>query len=127
VLRRDAHRFKLAKLRYPLFVPRAAYLVSDLLFVSKIRETASRLGVELVSARDGAALAAAGAVLVIVDLRRPDAMAALDALASATCTKVGFVDHEREDIMDAARSRGCQALAKGKFASELPKLFAALV
>jgi hypothetical protein len=108
-------------------VPRAAYLVSDLLFVSKIRETATQLGVELVSARDGAALAAAGAGLVIVDLRRPDAMAALDALASTACTKVGFVDHEREDIMDAARSRGCQPLAKGKFSTELPRLFAALV
>jgi hypothetical protein len=105
-------------------VAKVAYLVSDLLFVSKIRETASQLGLELVRATDAATLAASGAQLAIVDLRRPDAMAALEA---AQMKKVGFVDHEREDLMEAARARDCQPLAKGKFSSELPKLLAALV
>src|SRR5262249_25045967 len=98
-------------LSYPSVVPKIAYLCTDLLFVSKIRETATRLGFELVSARAPAGLAAAadGAVLAVVDLRRPDAMAALDALAGLALEKVGFIDHERTEIMDAARERGCQA------------------
>jgi hypothetical protein len=109
-------------------VPKIAYLVSDLLFVSKIRETATQLGFELVSARDpaGLAAAAAGAALAIVDLRRPDALPALDALAGLPLTKVGFIDHERTETMDAARERGCQALAKGRFATELPRILAGL-
>jgi len=57
----------------------------------------------------------------IVDLRRPDALAALEAAAPAA-KKIGFVDHERTDVMEAARARGCVALAKGKFSSELPRL-----
>ncbi len=113
---------------YSILVSKIAYLITDLLFVSKIRETATRLGFELVSARDpaGLATAAADAALVIVDLRRPDAMTALDALAPLPVAKVGFVDHERTEILDAARERGCQALAKGRFSNELPKILAGL-
>ena len=69
--------------------------------------------------------AIAHARVFIVDLRRPDALAALEA-AAAVGSKIGFVDHERVDIMDAARERGCVALAKGKFSSDLPKLLANL-
>jgi hypothetical protein len=100
------------------------YLVSDLLFTSKIREVARQLGLECAAARDTAQLSAAAgdAKLVIVDLRRPDALAALDAISGSAARKVGFVDHERTDVMDAARDRGCVALAKGKFATELPRL-----
>jgi hypothetical protein len=72
------------------------------------------------SAADVAA-ATADARVFIVDLRRPDALAALDA-AAGSGTRIGFVDHERVDIMEAARARGCMALAKGKFSSELPRL-----
>jgi hypothetical protein len=103
------------------------YLVSDLLFVSKIRETALKLGVEAQSVRDPADLPALAraAQLVIIDLRRPDALAILDALPREV-PKVGFIDHERVDLMDAARERGCRPYAKGKFAAELPHLLAAL-
>jgi hypothetical protein len=106
---------------------KAVYLVSDLLFVSKIRETARQLGVELESVKDPAQLAqaAGSAQLVILDLRRPDALATLDGLPPGT-RSVGFIDHERTDVMDAARERGCRALAKGKFTTELPRLLADL-
>jgi hypothetical protein len=103
------------------------YLVQDLLFVSKIRETARQVGVEAESVSDPAQLPARArlAQLVIVDLRRPDAIAVLDSLPREV-PKIGFVDHERVDVMDAARARGCRPYAKGKFSSELPHLLAAL-
>ena len=84
-----------------------------MLFSSKIRETAKLLGLTVQGLRDPAALAtaaAAGAKLVIVDLRLPMALAALDALAgdplAAAVPSVGFIDHERTDVMDAASARG---------------------
>ncbi len=103
------------------------YLCSDLLFTSKIREVAKQFGATAEGARDAAGLAqaAAGAKLAIIDLRRPDAMAAIDALPKEL-PKVGFIDHERVDVMDAARERGVRAYAKGKFSTELPALLAQL-
>ena len=97
--------------------------MNDLLFTSKIRETAAQLGLDVQPVRAAGDVAAAtgDARFFIVDLRRPDALAALDAAAPAA-KKIGFVDHERTDVMDAARARGCLALAKGKFSSELPRL-----
>ena len=97
--------------------------MSDLLFTSKIRETAAQLGLDVQAVRASGEVAAATAQarVFIVDLRRPDALAALEAAAPAA-KKIGFVDHERTDVMDAARERGCVALAKGKFSSDLSKL-----
>lgn len=107
------------------------YFVRDLLFVSKICEAAAQLGVSVTPARDVDALAhaAAGARLVIVDLRLADAPAALERLARTASTlpqvTVGFVDHERLDVMETARALGVsRVLAKGQFASELPRLLA---
>jgi hypothetical protein len=109
-----------------------AYLVQDLVFTSKIEEVAGRLGVETRPARDPDSLVAAarGARLVLIDLRRSDALAALDRLAAEPATaavrSVGFVGHEELAVMDAARARGCgSVLAKGKFAGDLPELLAA--
>lgn len=110
------------------------YLVTDMLFSSKIRETAKPLGLSLQSVRDPSALAtaaAAGAKLVIVDLRLPSALDALQALGAnpgaAQVPSVGFIDHERTDVMDEARARGCgQVMAKGQFANALPRLLAPL-
>jgi hypothetical protein len=111
------------------------YLIADMLFSSKVREVAKTTGVSVQGTRDPAAFAAAarGAKLAIVDLRLPAALAALDALgaeiggtASAVRT-VGFIDHERTDVMEAARAKGCSdVMAKGQFANALPKLLAAL-
>ena len=105
------------------------YMISDMLFSSKLREAAKASGVSVQATRDAAAWAAAArdAKLAIVDLRTPTALAALDALAAAPATAplrtVGFIDHERTDVMDAARARGCKrVLAKGQFAKELPAL-----
>jgi hypothetical protein len=105
------------------------YLVRDMMFTSKIREVAGQLGLTAQATTDVASLAraAAGARLVIIDLRLPQALDALDALAAdpvaATIPRVGFVDHEKVDVMDAARAHGCgRVLTKGQFAKELPAL-----
>ena len=111
---------------------RVVYLVRDLLFTAKIREAAERLGLTAGGARDAEALAAAarGARLVIVDLRVPEALRALELLArdpaTAALPSVGFVDHERLDVMETASALGCKTvLAKGRFATELPRLLGA--
>ena len=59
------------------------------------------------------------------------ALAALDALAAepavAAVPRVGFVDHELVEVMDAARARGCgRVLTKGQFARDLPALLTSL-
>jgi CheY-like chemotaxis protein len=109
------------------------YMISDMLFSSKLREAAKASGVSVQATRDAAAWATAArdAKLAIVDLRMPTALAALDALAAAPAAAaprtVGFIDHERTDIMDAARAKGCtDVMAKGQFANALPRLLAGL-
>ena len=110
------------------------YLIHDMLFSSKVRETAKPFGLTLQAAREPAALvaaAAAGAKLVVIDLRLPTALEALDALAAnpeaARVPSVGFIDHENTDVMDQARARGCgQVMAKGQFANSLPRLLSSL-
>lgn len=107
------------------------YFVRDLLFVSKIREAAAQLGLQVTPARDLDVLEreAASARIVIVDLRLPEAPHALERVARTTRaspgTTIGFVDHERVDVMETARALGCtRVLAKGQFATELPRLLA---
>ena len=111
------------------------YLVQDMLFTSKIREVAKQVGVTLQASRDPAALVAAatgGAKLVILDLRLPAALEALAALAADPAARavpsVGFIDHEKTDVMDAATAAGCgQVMAKGQFANALPRLLGGLL
>ena len=98
------------------------YWVQDLLFVSKIREVAGQLQLAARSVRDAQSLVegARGARLVIVDLRLPGAVDVLGRIPDVP--KVGFIDHERTDIIERAEALGCRALAKGKFSTELPRL-----
>jgi CheY-like chemotaxis protein len=108
-----------------------AYLCTDLLFTSKIRETAQGLGHTVAASRDAAALteAARGAAMVIVDLRLPSALDAIARLRADELTRtvpaVGFCDHERTELMEQARRAGCeQVLAKGRFTADLRNLLA---
>jgi CheY-like chemotaxis protein len=109
-------------------------LIQDMLFSSKVREAAKATGVNVQSTRDVPALVAAArqAKLVLIDLRLPQALDALDALAAdetaKTVASVGFIDHEKIEVMDQARAKGCrQVMAKGQFATALPKLLASLL
>ena len=116
--------------------------VRDMMFTSKIREVARQLGLS-VAAIDWKAAAAKAAApgagpaelpaagpetkLVILDLRLDGALALLTALANSATHKglrtIGFIDHERTDVMDAARSLGCSdVMAKGQFSNALPRL-----
>ena len=102
------------------------YVVRDLLFVSKIREAAEPLGVAVQPVRDVETLPAAAqsARLVVLDLGLPQAMRALELLASDPATAgiptVGFVGHEHLDVMQTAKALGCsQVMAKGEFAQKL--------
>jgi len=106
------------------------YLVTDLFFVAKIDETAAQLGVAAEQVRDAEALAARApaARLALVDLRRPDALDALDRLRAAApeLRSVGFIDHENVTAMETASAHGCRTVvSKRKFASSLPELLAA--
>ncbi len=110
------------------------HFITDMLFTSKVREVAKQLGLTIQGTREPQAFATAArdAKLVIVDLRLPLALDALDALAGDPAARavpsVGFIDHERTDLMDAARAKGCgQVMAKGQFATTLPKLLAGVV
>ncbi len=114
-------------------MPVVAYMIRDMLFSSKLREAAKQVGVTTVSAPDPAALvkAAQAAQLVLLDLRLDRAIEALDALradqVAARVPRIGFVDHERIEVMDLARAHGCaEVLTKGQFAGRLPGLFEAL-
>jgi hypothetical protein len=109
------------------------YFVKDLLFSSKIREIASQAGVSVEPFRDPKQLAAAAktAKLVIVDLRIPEALQALELISADPEAKnvqsVGFIDHEKVDLMELASSKGCKkVLAKGRFTNELPMLIGEL-
>jgi hypothetical protein len=108
------------------------YFARDMVFTSKIREVARQLEVSVAPVRDRSGLAAAvtnGAWLVIVDLRLPEALEFLSAVAAepsaAGLATVGFIDHEKVEVMEAARARGCrEVLTKGQFAHALPRLLA---
>jgi hypothetical protein len=109
------------------------HFITDMVFTSKVREAAKHLGLTIQGAREPQALvtAARDAKLVIIDLRLPLALDALDALASDPAARavpsVGFIDHERTDLMDVARAKGCgQVMAKGQFSTTLPKLLAGI-
>ena len=105
------------------------YVVRDLLFVSKIREAAEPLGVPVQAIRDVETLPAAArdARLVVLDLALPQSLRALELLAAspetAAILTVGFVGHERRDVMETARALGCgEVMAKGEFATKLGDL-----
>ena len=106
----------------------AAYLVRDLLFVSRITEAADHFGVPAASARDAEQLAS---VARGARLGHPQAMHAFELLASdpqtAGIDSIGFVGHAQLDVMETAKALGCRrVLAKGQLAAELPRLFQAL-
>src|SRR5262249_60518801 len=114
---------------WAVYVADVAYLVGDLLFVSKIGEAADHLGVAVQGARDADRLAelAREARLVLVDLGHPAAMAALERLASDPATaaveSVGFVGHGGLDGMETGKALGCRrGLAQGQRAAEGPPL-----
>ncbi len=103
---------------------RVVALVADLMDRSRLGAAASpSTEVVFVSAPDGLAQAAGGADLVVVDLTRPGALDALEALDGAGTRVVGFGPHVEGDLLDAARRAGCdEVLPRSRFFARLPEL-----
>ena len=73
------------------------------------------------------ALAAVEADVVAVDLTRPGVVSALAELSARPSRPrvVGFANHERRDLMEAARQAGADVvLARSAFFSRLPDVLA---
>ena len=107
-------------------------VVDDLLFLSKIQQTAQQLGVAVKSARPEDLPALAGedspnAYIIDLNHRSGKALEALRALKSGPNTKdiaaIGFVSHAQTDLIAAAREAGCDlVLARSAFVNKLPSL-----
>src|SRR4051812_4865098 len=102
-------------------------VLDDLLFTSKIKTTATQLGVPIAFARSGAdALAQmrkAAPALVILDLNnsRIDPLGTVATMkadpALESIPTVGFASHVQTDVIDAARAAGVgEVMARSAFA-----------
>ena len=66
--------------------------------------------------------------VLLIDLASPqlDAVNAIREIKSGESkgtVVIGYVDHTREDLIEAARAAGCdQVMSKGEFARKLPEL-----
>ncbi len=109
--------------------------VEDLLFRSKISETAEQLGVEASFPRSPKKLVEQAAKsppdLLVLDLNsaRFKPLKLLRELKSGEDTKyvpvVGFLSHVQKDLAVAAREFGCdRVMARSAFTRELPEILA---
>ena len=110
-------------------------VVDDLMFTSKIKTTATQLGIPVAFARSspGAleAMHRETPSLVIFDLNsaRTDALATVAAMkaetALASVPTIAFVSHVQTDLIDAARAAGIgEVLARSAFTTRLPDILA---
>lgn len=110
---------------------RVVALVDDLIFQSKLRETARQAGVELAIALTGEALLAEArrddTALVVVDLNaRAGAIEALERLRAEGISRpmVGFLSHVQTELAERARAAGCaEVLPRSKFTLQLAAIF----
>ena len=109
--------------------------VEDLLFRSKISETASTLGIEAAFPRSPKklleTLRETPPDLLILDLNsaRFEPLALLQTVKSEESTRdvstVGFLSHVQKDLAVAAREAGCdRVVARSAFARDLPRILA---
>lgn len=109
--------------------------VEDLLFKSKISETASQLGIEAAFPRNPrkllGALRESPPDLLVIDLNsaRFEPLALLRSVRSDEATRdvstVGFLSHVQKDLAVAAREAGCdRVVARSAFTKDLPRILA---
>ena len=109
--------------------------VEDLLFRSKISETASSLGIEATFPRNPRRLLEAiqksPPDLLVLDLNsaRFEPLAVLEEVSSDEATRdvptVGFLSHVQKDLAVAAREAGCdRVVARSAFTRDLPQILA---
>jgi CheY-like chemotaxis protein len=109
-------------------------ILDDLLFTSKIKTTASQLGVAVSFARSSAGALAEmrkspQPSLVILDLNsaRVDPLGTVASMKAdptlAGIPTVGFASHVQADVIDAARRAGVgDVMARSAFAQHLPEI-----
>ncbi|MQA30562.1 MAG: response regulator [Luteitalea sp.] len=108
-------------------------IVDDLMFTSKIRSAAARLGVTVAFARSSAGalsdMRASAPALVILDLNnaRTDPIGTVAAMkadpALAGIPTIGFVSHVQTELIDAARDAGVgEVMARSAFTERLPEI-----
>jgi CheY-like chemotaxis protein len=124
------------KRRYSLHVAQKVLAaVEDLLFKSKISETAQTLGVDAKFPRSPSklleALRESRPDLLILDLNsaRFEPLTLLRTISSDDATKdvptVGFLSHVQKDLAVAAREAGCdRVMARSAFTKDLSKILA---
>jgi DNA-binding NarL/FixJ family response regulator len=103
--------------------------IHDMMFSSKV--TAALGGKKVNWLKRGSNVASEVAAtkpdVLLIDLAAPalDSVNAIKAIKegdSKATTIIGYVDHTRADVMEAARAAGCdQVLSKGEFARRLPE------
>jgi PleD family two-component response regulator len=109
--------------------------VEDLLFKSKISETASQLGIEASFPRNPRRLLEAMQEsppdLLVLDLNsaRFEPLTLLEDVRSDEATRdvptVGFLSHVQKDLAVAAREAGCdRVVARSAFTKDLPQILA---
>jgi len=109
--------------------------VEDLLFKSKVSETAAQLGVEAKFPRSPekllAALRESPPDLLILDLNsaRFEPLSLLQEVGRDEATKdiptLGFLSHVQKDLAVAAREAGCDRVtARSAFTRDLPRILA---
>ena len=109
--------------------------VEDLLFRSKISETASQLGIEAAFPRSPKklldAVRASPPDLLVLDLNsaRFEPLALLGSIKSEETTRdvstLGFLSHVQKDLAVAAREAGCDRIvARSAFTRDLPRILA---
>jgi CheY-like chemotaxis protein len=107
--------------------------IHDLMFSSKVHAASQGRPIAwLPRGSDVAAVVAKDRPdVLLIDLGAPalNAVAAIQAIKANPETKdtliIGYVGHERVEIIEAARAAGCdQVMAKGEFARRLPEILA---
>lgn len=114
---------------------RVVAAVEDLMFRSKISETASQLGIEAAFPRNPRklleALRESPPDLLVLDLNsaRFEPLSLLQTIKSDERTQnvstVGFLSHVQKDLAVAAREAGCdRVVARSAFTKDLPRILA---
>jgi DNA-binding NarL/FixJ family response regulator len=104
--------------------------IQDLMFSSKVTANARGRPIEWLKRGTKVVdqVAASKPDVLLIDLASPqlDAVNAIREIKSGEgkqITVIGYVDHTRADLIEAARAAGCdQVMSKGEFARRLPEL-----
>jgi len=111
-------------------------VVEDLLFLSKIQQTAQMLGISIeavdaAKVEERARATSVSALIVDLNHRSGGAVELVSALKAHSATRgipiTGFLSHVQEELAAAARAAGCdRVLARSAMTQQLPELLKAL-